>query len=657
MNFLKTFILLLLLFVTIRVEAYNEINLTFNRSGASPSTVVINVTDENGAAISGVSAELTSNIDFKTSSNAVTSSILCPNVNATASPTIELTFTLTGVKSDFAFSTASFDIHALNGQSGYQENNDGRTRQWTVELLQGVSSSFSSFGSLENIDIADGVGSAGAVHKFWDITGTPQTTNSPFTLKMIITAGDENVGCFFGLSQIKLSTPQTPPVEVPQPFISSSALGSVEASYSIKSIGGKWLTINSRNSLTLSDNYDLNNNQQWYFVGTDNENGWQIVLDAEPDRIIGLSGTSIVLKENLPTTWRYNASVENPGYFYFTSNDAVAKTLKVTGDSLFCFDKLHPKYAREMQIYDNPCGAVGSVFAKEVSVVGHSVISSLIYTSDSKPATWHVMYSLDKGVVSKENSFDINVELSQNAPANMVAFVYFDWNADGLFETSQQLLLSAKECSGEVYVPAWAVEKESRMRIRLTTNDLISAEDEVNGFVYDFVVCPKSYQSYRNITLSSNSWERGTTSISPTGGVYEYGTEVTITASPFGTSAFLFWKDGNNVVSLDEEYTFDVEESMNLVACFSPNTDKTTWPVGVENSKVDCNLSVLQKGSDIIAICDTDVLAMYLYSVNAIMVAESQNSVIDVSALNDGIYIVQVVTPDGYETTKVMIKN
>ena len=93
-------ILAMLLVITGQAFAAQSIGLRFNRTGTNASSVTISVVDESGTAVSGAQATMTSSHDFKGTGNAVTSSIICPNVNGNSSPTITLTFTISGVPAE-----------------------------------------------------------------------------------------------------------------------------------------------------------------------------------------------------------------------------------------------------------------------------------------------------------------------------------------------------------------------------------------------------------------------------------------------------------------------------------------------------------------------------------------------------------------------------
>ena len=803
-------ILALLILAAQPLMAVSGIGLKFNRTGTDASSVTVTVVDENGTAISGATASVTTSHSFKGTGNAVTSAILCPNINGNTGPTIELVFNINGIPAGFKFSRVGLDIHALNGGSNYQENSDNVVRQWNVA----TAINNAAFGSLDNIDIAAGVGTSGAVHKVWDITGTTVNTDGNVTVKLTITKGTSNAGCFFGLSEITLGTegaepepePEPEPDPTPEPgengakvyyiqwkntganyiteesdhrmtvqskdntkpqfwmfiptenencyyikntatgryigscnltpasaskiytsttpveyyvgkstvksglhyfsstdctnhnseisgpralnkdgaseyvitwmtrqngtyddgsywklvetedlyevrpFEASTALGSIGASYNIETPNGKNLTIADGNlGLAVADTFD--ENQEWYFVGTGNSTGWQIASAAEPAVVVGIVDGNVTTGEGLTTKWKVNASKEKSGYFYFTSNGA---TLKVEGDSLFRFSRMRSAFARLLQIYNNPCGTAGNIYVKKAELRGEGALDNILYEAQSKPGKWHVVYALDKGEVAKGSTFNLDVTLSGNATSNLVVIAHFDWNGDGIFETEVPLTTNGTAAVAEVTVPEWATMKQTRMRLRVNSNGLDLAEDEVNGFIYDFHINVAEPQDARTVTAGVNSWERGTVELSEVADSYAYGTTLTATAKAYGNGAFVCWKEEGVVVSTDAEYTFTVDHNVKLVAYFSPNTDEESYPTGIKESTADNEISVIADDCNIVA--TGNVTGMELYTVNAALVTRTKGNTISTNGINEGLYIVRATTANGYRNVKIYIK-
>lgn len=807
-------ILTLLLMAVQPIMAVSGIGLKFNRTGTDASSVSITVVDENGTAIEGATAVVTTSHAFKATANNVTGSILCPNINANTNPNIELAFTINGVPAGFTFDKVGLDIHALNGGSNYQEPSDGVTRQWNVTTTVNNA----EFGALNDIDIAANVGTSGNVHKIWEITGATVNTDGTVTVKLTITKGTTNGGCFFGLSEVQLSTAGTTPEPEPEPepdpepdptpepdtdgakvyliswkntganyvteesdhrmtvqsrdnakpqfwmfiptenencyyikntatgryigtcnltpssaskvyttttpveyyvgkttrttgenancwymsstdctgynsesagpralnkdgaseyvitwtagvnnvgsywklietedlyearpFDGSEAIGKIGASYNVEAINGKNLTINEGTpALATPDAFD--ENQEWYFVGTGNTGGWQIASAAEPAIVVGIVDGNITTGEGLDTKWTVHMSKENGGYFYFKSNGTV---LKVDGDSLFKFNRLRSAYARKLQIYNNPCGTVGNNYVKKFEFRGEAALGNIIYEAQSKPGKWHVMYAQDKGEVAQGGTFNLDITLASAAASDLVVAAHFDWNGDGVFETEVPVTISGTAGKAEVTVPEWATMEQTRMRLRVNSNGLDLAEDEVQGFIYDFHIKVVEPQEKRTVTLGVNSWERGTVELSQVAENYAYGTTLTAKATAYGNGKFVCWKEEGVIVSADAEYTFTVDHNVKLVAYFAPNTDESSYPTGIQDNVAE-EVTVTVTDNSIVA--TGDVRSLELFTVNAALIANAKGNAMDTAGVPEGLYIVCATTAGGYKNVKVYIK-
>jgi len=85
--------------------------------------------------------------------------------------------------------------------------------------------------------------------------------------------------------------------------------------------------------------------------------------------------------------------------------------------------------------------------------------------------------------------------------------------------------------------------------------------------------------TFYNITLSANPPEGGTVA---GGGVYEFGSSVTVTAIPKPNYVFLNWTENGNLLSILPDYSFFVHTSRNLVANFAPSTLEITLSNNIE---------------------------------------------------------------------------
>ena len=808
-------ILTFCLLVVQSATATSGIGLRFNRTGTDAGSVAITVVNENGTEIEGATATLQSSHTLKGDGGVVTSGIICPNVNGNTNPTITLTFSISGIPTGLTFKNINLDIHALNGSSNYQENNDGVTRRWNVAAdINGT-----QLGTLADIDIAANVGTQGNVHKVWAIESANSINcSNTATLTLTITKGSDNAGCFFGLSEIFLGANATTPTPEPEPepepdptptpeesdgkvyyitwkntgtnyiteesdnrmtvqsknatkaqfwqfiptgnnncyyikntatgryigscdltpssaskiyttttpteyyvgktsatsgeiagcyylsstdcanydkenngpralnkdgasdyvitwqagttrvgsywtltetpdlyeirpFEASTAIGSIGASYSVESKEGKSLTITDGTvALAVPDAFD--EFQEWYFVGTSNADGWIIASAAEPATTVGIVDGNIIAGEQLQTKWKLNASKEQKGYFYFTSGGS---TLKVDGDSLFRFSRQRSAYARRLHIYNNPCGSTGDNYLKRINIQGEGATDNIVYESQTKPGTWHVVYAGDKGAVTKGGTFNVDATLASNASSATTVVAHFDWNCDGIFETACPLNINGTQCHAEVSVPEWAANVQTRMRLRVNSNGLDLAEDDVIGFIYDLHIKVVYPQEERTVTISVNSWERGTATLSQSADGYAYGTTLTATATPIGNARFICWREEGVVVSTEANYTFTVDRNVNLKAYFTPNTDESSYPTAVQEVAATEAVAVDINGSYITAIGD-GIESMSLYTVDAALIAKVNGTSLYTGNVKEGLYILRINTAAGYKNLKIFIK-
>lgn len=201
------------------MDAQKQVRLTFNRAGGTAvSNVTVNVTDESGNAINGVTATLQS-IKQGTGTDATAAAtdvalksgaqldthpeILCASYNnALNSSFAEFTFKISGL-SDFSLNHSDLQIAALNGGGSFQYNNLPRkcdVRVWGDEDKNTL------IASTDGI-VTDKNASNETVDNTidWEIkasTTTPATTDQYLVVRLA--KSSDNKGCFFGLKQITL---------------------------------------------------------------------------------------------------------------------------------------------------------------------------------------------------------------------------------------------------------------------------------------------------------------------------------------------------------------------------------------------------------------------------------------------------------------------
>lgn len=200
------------------MDAQKQVRLTFNRAGGTAvSNVTVNVTDESGNAIDGVTATLQS-IKQGTGTDATAIAtdvalksgeqlnkhpeILCASYSNGKNAFAEFTFKISGL-SDFSLNHSDLQISAMNKDGKFQNSKDERycdVRVWGNENKRTL------IASVDGI-LADKLGGNYEVDNTidWEIkttTTTQATTDQYIVVRMA--KNDRNTGCFFGLKQITL---------------------------------------------------------------------------------------------------------------------------------------------------------------------------------------------------------------------------------------------------------------------------------------------------------------------------------------------------------------------------------------------------------------------------------------------------------------------
>lgn len=200
------------------MDAQKQVRLTFNRAGGTAvSNVTVNVTDESGNAINGVTATLQSikqgtgteanatatDVALKSGNQLDThTEILCASYNNVKNSFAEFTFKISGL-SDFSLNHSDLQIAAMNGQGKFQNSKEQRycdVRVWGNENKSTL------IASVDGI-LVDKLGGSYTVDNTidWEIKGeatTPATTDQYIVVRMA--KSDRSQGCFFGLKQITL---------------------------------------------------------------------------------------------------------------------------------------------------------------------------------------------------------------------------------------------------------------------------------------------------------------------------------------------------------------------------------------------------------------------------------------------------------------------
>lgn len=202
------------------MDAQKQVRLTFNRAGGTAvSNVTVNVTDESGNAIDGVTATLQS-IKQGTGTNASAAAtdvalksigqldahteILCAdyNNNGLDSRFAEFTFKISGLN-DFSLNHSDLQIAALNKGGNFQYDKGSRKCDVRVWNNEDKSTLIAGIDGIVTDKNASNETKDNTID--WEIkanTTTPATTEQILVVRLA--KSSDNKGCFFGLKQITL---------------------------------------------------------------------------------------------------------------------------------------------------------------------------------------------------------------------------------------------------------------------------------------------------------------------------------------------------------------------------------------------------------------------------------------------------------------------
>lgn len=404
--------------------------------------------------------------------------------------------------------------------------------------------------------------------------------------------------------------------------------------------------------------------QGWMFVGTTNEReGYYIVNHSVPGATLNSNadgGLSLDVSAT-PTRWYAEAQDGEDGirlsFVPYDRRSETGERLTVDGETAFMLGNFRSAYSMAARIYYLPCGTQTSVYLSGAFITGASVQKELRYQATARPASYYTMFTDDKATVSRGQEFNLNLELNMLS-AGLQTFVYFDWDADGEFETSY-VYASSPSLSVDIQVPETARLRQSRMRVRLTDNGLTDAEDDAVGEIYDFIIRVEEPVDGRIVKVRAGGEGRGTAYIvSGEEKLAElsvsYGAEVTVRAEASGNAVFRGWQDGKTIVSATPEYTFNVTEHTELRALFSPNTLAVTGMGDVMAAPALFTLE--QDGRTVRVVCaDGGFLGADVYAADGTLVYGSLRNVLSLENLARGTYIIKVRTEAGRGSGKIIL--
>lgn len=448
------------------------------------------------------------------------------------------------------------------------------------------------------------------------------------------------------------------------PLVESLDDAATAAKYALAVKDGKWLTAEN-GSVSLAEK-GTDNKFAWFFVGTSNKKeGIYLVNMADPTKVLTLNddGSYGFAEPEQGTRWFVAEKEAEDGSTTLTfvphaqKDEAEPAYLTAGGVSEFMLANYRSGYSLATQIYFLPCGVLNDGYIASLSLTGEQVLRELHYEA-ARPNSYYTLYTVQKATVARGESFNLAAQLTGMGEGT-VAYVYFDWNRDGLFETTQTY--DADKIADEIEVPADAVVGKSRMRIRITNNALADAEDDAVGSIYDFIVNVAEPQAKRLISVKPNGADRGTAAILVGEESFEsyeaqYGESVTAVATPAKDLQFICWKDNRTVVSADAEYTFSVTQQAELVACFTPSSTFETDIHQIDVDQKNLIYELVQGADEIQIVTDADVKMVYVFASNGTLMGKSTSKTVAVGGMPEGTYIVKVVTAVGDGSKKIVLK-
>ena len=208
------------------MDAQKQVRLTFNRAGGTAvSNVTVNVTDESGNAINGVTATLQSIKQglgntteaakkdvalFNIGAAASHPEILCckyDNPNTNSYPFAEFVFKISGL-SNFSINHTDLQIAAMNLSGNFQFNNLNRScdaKVWDDESYSNLIAGIEGLDVDKNADVVPGTQNTGVDNTTdWEIKSANTTTTTNDQYLVVRLTRSTIAGCFFGLKQITL---------------------------------------------------------------------------------------------------------------------------------------------------------------------------------------------------------------------------------------------------------------------------------------------------------------------------------------------------------------------------------------------------------------------------------------------------------------------
>lgn len=373
--------------------------------------------------------------------------------------------------------------------------------------------------------------------------------------------------------------------------------------------------------------------QQWYFAGTNNKSGGYQIFNAA-------SGQPL-------DTLHYVVEQTANGYAFRHASEP-KDLLTLAGETSFFFEAARSSFSLAEQIYNMDCGTLANPLVQTASLKGDGVRTPLVCErGDIATQGANTVWTKSRPVLVGGKDGTLTITLNQAPSAEVQAYLYFDWDRDGFFEKAIALT-AGQTITQQLSFPAidgtTAKAGQSHMRLRLTTNGLSGAEDDVIGQSIDFIITLTDDAADFKATARPNDPARGTATVSGT----------TATATTKGHNTFVCWKEQNKVVSTDPTYNFTLDHDVDLVAVFSPATDWVS-AIGTVQAQ-DHGIAINVSGNTVVATAPTAVKSIHVYSPNGSLVATAKGGKLSMQGKPAGVYIAKARTGKGEAAVKFQLQ-
>lgn len=397
--------------LSVAASSYNEVQLSFTRTGTDANSVTVTVADESGNPINGVSAQLVSlkktgeaDCVFKGNQNAITSSVLAPDYVNTQNGYMTFLFKITGL-SDFLWNKCTVGILPINA-SGQAQTQSANPRKFTFEVSSGSeSTSLTNVATLAEKNIVDTFNGNNSIWHDISVSGTKTSAPAVMYLQLKITK-TANLGCYVAINKITLSK-----VSYPVTLAETTNVGYAA-------------TFSAEEATTVPEGVNI------YKVVTSADNSTATLTQVEGSVIPAGQGvillSNTVTSANLYATTTVDASAfsgneliaipnggepvaEGKTLYVFTKNTegaALFKLLDTTGDS-FAANKaclgITPSNEAPATIrmsLDNNLTGIGTV-ANEKPAVGNNTLYDLTGRRVTKPAKGQICISSGRKILVK----------------------------------------------------------------------------------------------------------------------------------------------------------------------------------------------------------------------------------------------------------------